>query len=360
MIVEQSKREKELEAKRAAILERLNIAEAIAIDGNRYNTGAQLRSERKTVLRRKLKHEKTIALLKGNARATLLLKGDAPSKGASSTSTMTKKPPKNKFVLQANIAECISAFTIVELVRATAPYIVAPDQLVMDDEDDDDDDDNSDDNGHGDSTKKIVENSLAAMAHDPQGWEKILLSTKITELLPNTEQPTEVQRIDYFALCLASHFATSASYAPIDVTANIIDYCWLTSSPVVLEKQFEVLKSALHWDAQEVGRRSLKIKPVDAINPFSPHDGDMMGVLVGAIGAFGRNAMVSHAMEAEELLRHGRLYRVYSVYSVYSVYIVCIHTLYTPLYIVYTHLYTYPLLYILSFRPLPRSPTPLS
>lgn len=48
----------------------------------------------------------------------------------------------------------------------------------------------------------------------PSGWLRIL---KNSNHIPNTNTPTEAQRTDYFALCLASHFCTVATFVPTDV-----------------------------------------------------------------------------------------------------------------------------------------------
>lgn len=52
----------------------------------------------------------------------------------------------------------------------------------------------------------------------PLGWWSILLHAS---LLPAQAQPTAEARTDYFALCLAAHFASVATYVPTDVDSKI-------------------------------------------------------------------------------------------------------------------------------------------
>src|SRR5580765_1453756 len=52
----------------------------------------------------------------------------------------------------------------------------------------------------------------------PLGWWSIL---RHADILQAAENPSARARTDYFALCLAAHFATVASYVPTDVDAKI-------------------------------------------------------------------------------------------------------------------------------------------
>ena len=57
-------------------------------------------------------------------------------------------------------------------------------------------------------------------------------------------------------------------------------------SPGVIEAQFKVLKNALHWDVDAVSKRNMRINEIDKLYPISGHDGEWLGVLGGAWGAF--------------------------------------------------------------------------
>ena len=52
----------------------------------------------------------------------------------------------------------------------------------------------------------------------PSGWLDLLRTSEV----PVTNTPTEQQRVDYFALCMASHFATVATFVPTDVDRLVL------------------------------------------------------------------------------------------------------------------------------------------
>ena len=58
------------------------------------------------------------------------------------------------------------------------------------------------------------------------GWLDLL---KTGSDIPITNTPTEQQRIDYFALCMASHFATVATFVPTDVDRLVSHFLLWTS-----------------------------------------------------------------------------------------------------------------------------------
>ena len=70
----------------------------------------------------------------------------------------------------------------------------------------------------------------------------------------------------------------------------------------VLEAQFEIVKSALSWDVDSVSKRTIKIAAIDAKAPISGHNGEWLGVLCGAWGAFLRTGRMDLADEAERLI----------------------------------------------------------
>ncbi len=90
-------------------------------------------------------------------------------------------------------------------------------------EEDDDDDDDDDDTPHS-MTSGDSREPASAVQHRPQsesqpssssaGWLHIL---KHSDHIPNTNTPTEQERVDYFALCMAAHFSTVATFVPTDV-----------------------------------------------------------------------------------------------------------------------------------------------
>lgn len=57
-------------------------------------------------------------------------------------------------------------------------------------------------------------------------------------------------------------------------------------SETVIYNQFQILKNALLWDVDAVSKRNMRIREIDKDHPISGHDGEWLGVLGGAWGAF--------------------------------------------------------------------------
>lgn len=221
---------------------------------------------------------------------------------------------KTRFKL-GNGMEVLTAESLLGLVRSTAPFLF-PEysmRLVLDEDEDEDAEveesveDNKGRQNHDENRSlkgatdtqeqtKIV-GRLALLADSSDGWLKILQSPS---LLPN-DSPTLEQRVDYFALCLAAHFATCATYVPTDVDSKIRGHCWFDPDDEVLREQFKVLKSALSWNTEAVSKRTIKVPEVDSYC-ISGHNGEFLGVLCGAWGSFLRRGMTELAKEAEYLI----------------------------------------------------------
>lgn len=211
-----------------------------------------------------------------------------------------------------NGIEVLTSAALMGLVKSTAGYYfpeVALRAVLDDDEEDyEDEDELLSDSAAGDykgnespSTPQV---SLAQLSQGKNGWLNILRSSNLP---PATDAPTKEQRVDYFALCMAAHFATVATYVPTDVDSKIRGHCWSDGDEQVLVEQFQVLKNALVWDVSAVSRRVVWIpqqaKGKGLIDgPISGHDGEWLGVLVGAFGAFLRVGNVKLAAEAEHLI----------------------------------------------------------
>ena len=129
-----------------------------------------------------------------------------------------------------NGMDAISVQNLLDLVKSTAPYVFpefAIRQIIEEDDDGEDDDDDDDDDDLDSDLKLLskhrnipvpIENVL-----NPSGWKNILLATKPSE---PSAAPTASERIHYFSLCLASHFATVATFVPTDVDSKIRGHCW--------------------------------------------------------------------------------------------------------------------------------------
>lgn len=304
-----------IDPKKQAILDKL-----MDIEDAGKKTGAQLRKDRKGELRKKRLQQEAITKRKLVAAGVTKT---APSGGSGSGRG------KIRFVL-GNKVEGLTAAQLLELVRSTAPYLfpeTAP-KMVMDDEDDEDDEEakEEDEEGKKDSISEqhgLVDTSpsdsgfaslVLEVAADPEKGPLSLLRV-LPPRLPASEQPDEQQRVEYFALCLAAHFSTVATYVPTDVDSKIRGHCWKDPSEKVLKAQFEVLKLALCWDAEKVSTRTIRVRAPSLVlaeesaqqathdpSVVSGHDGEWLGVLCGAWGAFLRMGNAALAAEAEALI----------------------------------------------------------
>ena len=134
----------------------------------------------------------------------------------------------------------------------------------------------------------------------PLGFVRIL---REAPRLYECERPDKQELIDYFALCLACHHATVATYVPTDVDSKIRGTLWDSSNdPEVLRTMFKLSLEAMTWGVKGISSRYTEMAKV---GPVSGHNGEMLGVLAGALGAFIRNKMseqieeVTSAIDAE-------------------------------------------------------------
>ncbi len=119
---------------------------------------------------------------------------------------------------------------------------------------------------------------LADHARHPLGWWSIL---RQHELVPSTATPTPAQRTDYFALCLAAHFASVATYVPTDVDSKIRHALWFEDDPhEELEQRLELALALEQWDIRGISTRFVV---VDGCGPVSGHDGERLSVLCGGM-----------------------------------------------------------------------------
>lgn len=112
----------------------------------------------------------------------------------------------------------------------------------------------------------------------PDGFLRILAaSASLDENAPPAEQ-----REDYFALCLAAHHATVATYVPTDVDSKIRGLLWRqTRDRDSLRRLFALTLTAHAWELSGVSRR---VSYVDGLGPVSGHDGEWFSVAAGALG----------------------------------------------------------------------------
>jgi hypothetical protein len=115
----------------------------------------------------------------------------------------------------------------------------------------------------------------------------------------------------YFALCLASHHSTVATYVPTDVDSKIRGLLWReTKDPETLRTMFR-LGLAMHgWTLNGYSLRTIEC---GAQGRVSGHDGEWLSVMAGALGRFqalgdDEYAALSHAAIHAELIREAHAF----------------------------------------------------
>lgn len=152
--------------------------------------------------------------------------------------------------------------------------------------------------------------SLDELARHPLGWWSIL---RAHDRVQASESPSAAQRTDYFALCLAAHFASVATYVPTDVDTKIRHALWFEEDPrEELERRAALALALGAWDISHISARTID---VDGVGLVSGHDGERLSVLCGgALGLWARgvdSAAAELAREAEEeLAREARAFEL--------------------------------------------------
>ncbi len=103
------------------------------------------------------------------------------------------------------------------------------------------------------------------------------------ESLEARAEPTPAERTEYFALCLAAHFATVATYVPTDVDTKIRRALWQDARGTDELPRMRALALAMaEWDPAPVSARIVRVTETGAV---SGHDGERLAVLCGALVA---------------------------------------------------------------------------
>src|SRR5262245_44155101 len=141
---------------------------------------------------------------------------------------------------------------------------------------------------------------LAPLAFHPLGWWSILLHAG---RLPARERPEPADVSDYFALCLAAHWGSVASYVPTDVDAKIRDALWLDQAdPGELATMRALTAQLARWDVRGFSARLVDVDEASGEaghGLHSGHDGERLAVLCGALGAHRARGEEATAAELE-------------------------------------------------------------
>jgi hypothetical protein len=138
---------------------------------------------------------------------------------------------------------------------------------------------------------------LIEIGKHPYGWLDILRSA---DLLPAVANPNQEQCEDYFALCLACHHATVATFVPTDVDAKIRGVLWhQRMDPLCRRRMLDLTIHALTWDLSRISTRTTELS---GVGPVSGHNGEILGVLAGALGSFLKNDDPEYAQKAADAI----------------------------------------------------------
>ena len=112
------------------------------------------------------------------------------------------------------------------------------------------------------------------LGHSPGGFLRILASWQ--NLLDEHLAPEE-QLQDYFALCLACHHATVATFIPTDVDTKIRGILWRESrDPAVLRPMLRLALDSRAWTEDGISIR--------AVRGVSGHNGEQWSAIAGGLG----------------------------------------------------------------------------
>jgi len=128
---------------------------------------------------------------------------------------------------------------------------------------------------------------LIAIGHSPDGFLRILASW---ENICRPILSPEEQLQDYFALCLACHHATVATFVPTDVDTKIRGIVWHESrDPGVLRPMLRLALGSRAWSEDGISIR--------AVRGVSGHNGEQWSAIAGGLG---RLLELGDAVSAQE------------------------------------------------------------
>ena len=153
--------------------------------------------------------------------------------------------------------DCIAPANLLGLVRNTAPFLFPISEPVP-------------------AAPRLLEAGAG-----PRGFLSILAAA---DGLDDRPLDPAAQLEDYFALCLACHHSTVATFVPTDVDAKIRGLLWRrTRDLAVLHRMADLAMAMAHWDLRGISRRTSEI---GVHGPVSGHNGEWLSVMAGALGRF--------------------------------------------------------------------------
>ena len=177
-------------------------------------------------------------------------------------STPLLKPPRDAW------ADWIGPETLLSQVRNTAPFLDA-------------------------RLPAADPGRLIDLGHSPDGFLRILANWR--NILRSTLTVDE-QLQDYFALCLACHHATVATFVPTDVDTKIRGIVWRESrDPEVLRPLLRLALASRDWTEDGISIR--------AVRGVSGHHGEQWSAIAGGLGRLlelGDTASAAEAVAAIE------------------------------------------------------------
>jgi hypothetical protein len=130
---------------------------------------------------------------------------------------------------------------------------------------------------------------LVSLGHSPDGFLRILASWR-NILRPGLAPDEQLQ--DYFALCLACHHATVATFVPTDVDTKIRGIAWRASrDPEVLRPMLRLALASRAWTEDGISVR--------AIRGVSGHNGEQWSAIAGGLGRLLELGDTASAEEAQ-------------------------------------------------------------
>lgn len=143
--------------------------------------------------------------------------------------------------------------------------------------------------------------ALCERARGALGWWHVLLDPRGLE---PAEEPTGAARTDYFALCLAAHHATVATYVPTDVDAKIRHALWFEQEDEGEHARMrELARAHAAWELSGFSARLIALAPELGLGAHvSGHEGERLSVWCGAMLSSYHFGWTGAGAEFEELV----------------------------------------------------------